>query len=112
MAAYNQGYDGSYADNGSYDYGYDYGAPLGIGIGIDGGYYGGGDYGHGYYDRGYGSRPPYGSRMSTNAGFARAGGTTVVHANGPAVRSNGMRRAMTGGHYAVNRAGRAEPNFR
>ena len=112
MAAYNQGYDGSYADNGSYDYGYDYGAPLGIGIGIDGGYYGGGDYGHGYYDRGYGSRHPYGSRMSTNAGFARAGGTTVVHANGPAVRSNGMRRAMTGGHDAVNRAGRAEPNFR
>lgn len=121
VEAYDQGYDSSYADNGAYDYGNDYGLPLGIGIGIDGGYYGGG-----YYGRGYGSRPFYGSRTSANAGFVRAGGTTVVHASGPAVRSTGAMghaamgraamgssgRAMSGGHYAVNRAGRAEPNFR
>ena len=108
MAGYDQGYDSSYADNGAYDYGYDYGAPLGIGI--DGGYYGGG-----YYGRGYGGRPYYGSRISPNAGFARAGGTTVVHANGPAVKAtawDAMGRAMSGGHYAVNHAGRAEKNFR
>lgn len=110
MSAYDQGYDSSYADNG----GYDYGAPLGIGIGIgiDEGYFGGGYHGGGYYGRGYGARPTYGARTSANGGFARMGAAPVVRATGPALRSNAMGRPMSGGHFAVNRAGRAEPNFR